>query len=232
MPWLITPKTNVDRILRDGMKVPAEGQAPSRDISQNVFATMNDMINLSWGRELIPEGVTHALIYVPGPRPDGIFGPVPADVLGRDMDLITFNVDGFTPSPAHHAMDKAENPVADPESFAKTKVRMRAKDFGDLVGDAMFENSDDREMVLVYAGSFYIEELLERDADGNLPPVDYDNPQELETLGYGLTLYRDFHSTNDGLTLEQLEETLLEFVRSERGLDEWRQTPEDDSPTP
>lgn len=68
---------------------------------------------------------------------------------------MSYALSAFTPLPAHHALDEAADPLADPVSFAKTAVVMTSEAYGDLICDASFDEQDND--VLVYTASYYID---------------------------------------------------------------------------
>lgn len=55
MAWLITPHKNIGYVCTDGLKAHRADDT-SRDLSKMLFSSMNDLINLGWGREFMEKG--------------------------------------------------------------------------------------------------------------------------------------------------------------------------------
>lgn len=212
MPWHLSPVRNVRAINAEGLK-PAIGPRSEvigeSDARVHLFSTFDDLFSADhWLEEAFDEDQQLALFHVAVPRQEGAWTelaePVPAD----KVSLINIDYDKVPASPALAALDRVEDPFGDRESFRATRVEISGRKFGDVVGDAQWEDDPDARF-LVYGAAFYIE-ILE---DGR----------------FQLPLLAESYLAQTEAELVGLEDKLFDYMMSERGI-----SPEDDQgmPTP
>lgn len=238
MPWLILPPAESRTVFRNGI-------------------TPGDRYSEAWSRlsDVIEAGAlggdpTDQLLHLPGPADEGPKTEIREFVEGDRINLVSYALSAFSPLPAHHALDNVADPLADPESFAETAVVMTSETYGDLIGDAAFDEQNND--VLVYTASYYIdvipvEAAEETRAEGPEEGSPAGDPEEEEKIltrqdiieaekegrvRFGLLLERDYFTSDEGLTLEDLERKLFDWARLERDMEIWREAAlSDDGPS-
>lgn len=230
MPWLIMSPAESRTVFRNGI-------------------TPGDRYSEAWSRlsDVIEAGAlggepTDQLLHLPGPADEGPKTEIREFVEGDRINLVSYALSAFSPLPAHHALDNVADPLANPESFAKTAVVMSSEAYGDLIGDAAFDEQENN--VLAYTASYYIDVLPVEGAED----VKAAGPEEEEAevltrqdileaekegrVRFGLLLERDYFTSDEGLTLEDLERKLFDWARLERDMEIWREAAlSDDGPS-
>lgn len=210
MPWHLSPVRNVRSINAEGLK-PAVGPRSEiigeSDARVHLFSTFDDLYSADrWLEDAVDEDQKLALFHVAVPRQDGAWTelaePVPAD----KVSLINIDYGKVPYSPALAALDRVENPFGNREDFRATRVELPGRKFGDVVGDAQWEDDPDTRF-LVYGAAYYIEILK----DGR----------------FLLPLVAESYIAESEAELAGLEDKLFDYMMSERGF-----SPEGDPDTP
>lgn len=227
MPWLIMSPAESRTVFREGI---ASGSAHSQ-----AYSRLSDVIDAG----ALAGEPTDQMLHVPGVADDGPVTEIREFVEGDRINLVSYALSAFTPLPAHHALDEAADPLADPVSFAKTAVVMTSEAYGDLICDASFDEQDND--VLVYTASYYIDVIPVEGAEkaqgpeGEAKALTRQDIIEAEKDGrvrFGLLLERDYFTSDGGLTLEDLEHKLFDWARLERDMEIWREAAlSDDGPS-
>lgn len=164
MAWHVTPVTNLPSILKGGL-IPAIGPLSARlgeaRPAVHMFSGF-DHLQDGWGwvETEFDEDAPLAVLHVSGDYETSHHGPAWIEheaAIGPDLiTLVSRDFGNMKDWAGLAALDRVASPLQDVESFRATRVEMSAKDFGEMVGDALWENEDDLQF-LVYAGSFWIE---------------------------------------------------------------------------
>lgn len=184
MPWYLDEATEAYRAIREGLTA-ADGTALL------LHTHLDDAL-----AEAARRGGELALFHVALPTGGGAGADIAA-VPASDLTLVASDVSSFEALPAHVALDRVADPLADLESFRATRVRMPAEQFGQVVGDQMWEG--EQTPFLVYAAGYWIED---RGSDR------YE--LVLENLGW---------TSGPELSLADLEAKLFDYAREARGLE-------------
>lgn len=201
MAWHVTPIENVQKILSEGL-LPAIGPR-SEKVDEEVpmvhlFSTFDDLQDAAWlWEDEFDEDAQLALFHVAVPSHEGAWTElseaVPAEKL-RLLSLDAGSIEGTAQFRAFEALDQVVDPLADLEAFQKTRVEMKARDLGALIGDRQWEN-DAKTDFLVYAAGYWIERL--------------ENGMHMLTIGNRGMI------TAEGTTLEELEAALFDYAVEE-----------------
>lgn len=200
MPWHVTPVENVQKIMREGL-APGIGSR-SEQVGEDapwvhLFSSYADLESAGWLADEFGEEEQLALFHVAVPALDGAWTELPEAVAPEKLTLLSRDIDSLTCAgvvEALRALDSVVDPLADIESFRKTRVSIKAQEFGILVGDMQWEDEPDMEF-LVYAAGYWIEKL----EDGR----------------HMLTIGNSGSIAPDDCTLEEQEAVLFEFAVSE-----------------
>lgn len=227
MPWLILSPAESRTVFRNGI-TPGDRYCEA-------YSRLSDVIEAG----ALAGKPTDQLLYVPGAADEGPRTEIREFVEGDRINLVSYALSAFSPLPAHHALDNVADPLADPEAFAKTAVVMTSEAYGDLICDASFDEQNND--VLVYTASYYIDVIPVEGAEeaevpeGEAKALTRQDIVEAEKEGrvrFGLLLERDYFTSDEGLTLEDLERKLFDWARLESDMEIWREAAlSDDGPS-
>lgn len=201
MAWHVTPIENVQAILNGGLQPgigDRSGKVGEAAPGVHLFGSFNDLRSAEWLWDEFEEDAKLALFHVAVPSQEGAWTELAEGVPPEKVTLLSFDA-GNIANPeviaALAALDTVTDPLSDIDSFRRTRVEMKARSFGELVGDLGWEDDGEADF-LVYAAGYWIEALH----DGRKM----------------LVLENHSWITGEGETLESLEEMLFDFVVSER----------------
>ena len=199
MPWHVTPSRNAAAILREGLRPmtgPRSELIGEEKARVYLFSSYDDLESGEWLLDQFDEDEQLCLFHVALPAQEGAWTELEEPVGTELLNLIAIDMDDLEGDAlrALYALDRVTDPLSDLESFRKTRCRMRAAEFGRLVGDMSWDEDAGSEF-LVYAAGYWVEAL----PDG----------QHMLTIGNQGMI------TGAGRSLEDLEAELFDYAWNE-----------------